>query len=65
MEQEYALTRTEKCRDVLVIGGGPAGLEAARVASLRGHRVTLWEKHEALGGMLIPGYNPRFQKGCP
>jgi 2,4-dienoyl-CoA reductase (NADPH2) len=37
---------------VLVIGGGPAGLEAARVAALRGHRVTLCERSRQLGGAL-------------
>ncbi len=35
---------------VLVLGGGPAGLEAARVAAARGHHVTLLEKHAHLGG---------------
>lgn len=39
-------------RRVLVVGGGPAGLEAARVASLAGHDVTLWEASDALGGLL-------------
>lgn len=38
---------------VLVVGGGPAGMEAARVASLRGHRVTLVERGERLGGTLF------------
>jgi mycofactocin system FadH/OYE family oxidoreductase 1 len=38
-------------RDVLVIGGGPAGLEAGRVAALRGHRVTIAERGEDLGGL--------------
>jgi 2,4-dienoyl-CoA reductase (NADPH2) len=37
---------------VLVVGGGPAGMEAARVAALRGHAVTLVEKSERLGGTL-------------
>ena len=37
-------------KNVLVIGGGPAGMEAARVAAARGHRVTLIEKSEHLGG---------------
>ena len=40
----------EKPRHVLVVGGGPAGLETARVAAERGHRVTLVEKVAALGG---------------
>jgi len=37
---------------VLVVGGGPAGMEAARVAALRGHRVILYEQEPRLGGML-------------
>jgi 2,4-dienoyl-CoA reductase (NADPH2) len=37
---------------VMVIGGGPAGMEAARVAALRGHQVSLYEKSETLGGQL-------------
>ena len=40
----------ETPREVLVVGGGPAGLEAARVAAERGHKVTLAERGEALGG---------------
>jgi 2-enoate reductase len=47
---------------VLVIGGGPAGMEAARVASLRGHNVTLYEKGEALGGQLIAASTPQFKQ---
>ena len=41
-----------KPRDVAVVGGGPTGLEAARVAALRGHRVTLYEGSGHLGGQL-------------
>jgi 2,4-dienoyl-CoA reductase-like NADH-dependent reductase (Old Yellow Enzyme family)/thioredoxin reductase len=41
---------TSKPRHVLVVGGGPAGLEVARVAAARGHRVTLVEKSDELGG---------------
>ena len=39
-------------KKIAVIGGGPAGLEAARVAALRGHDVTLFEKTTSLGGQL-------------
>ena len=39
-------------KEIAVLGGGPAGLEAARVAALRGHDVTLFEKTTSLGGQL-------------
>ncbi|MCL4555198.1 MAG: FAD-dependent oxidoreductase, partial [Actinobacteria bacterium] len=39
-------------KNVVVVGGGPAGMEAARTASLRGHKVALYEKSEALGGQV-------------
>jgi 2-enoate reductase len=44
------ITPAEKPKKVLVIGGGVAGMEAARVATLRGHKVTLMEKDSELGG---------------
>jgi NADPH-dependent 2,4-dienoyl-CoA reductase/sulfur reductase-like enzyme len=49
------LIPAEKRKKVMVIGGGPAGLETARVAKARGHDVSLWEKGEALGGMALVG----------
>jgi len=60
-ERELALTPAEKPKSVLVVGGGPGGMEAARVAALRGHRVTLWEKNDQLGGTLIPASVPDFK----
>ncbi|HUM62398.1 MAG TPA: FAD-dependent oxidoreductase [Anaerolineaceae bacterium] len=42
-----------KKKRVLVVGGGPAGMETARVAALRGHDVTLWEQSETLGGTAL------------
>jgi 2,4-dienoyl-CoA reductase (NADPH2) len=52
-EAELAIEKAATPRRVLVIGGGPAGLEAARVAALRGHRVVLCEKERRLGGALF------------
>jgi len=62
LERESIISPAEKGKTVLVIGGGPAGLEAARVAALRGHKVTLWEKGYALGGNLIPAAIPDFKQ---
>ena len=46
------IEKAEKKKRVLVIGGGPAGMSAARVCALRGHDVTLYEKSAMLGGLL-------------
>jgi 2-enoate reductase len=62
MERELGIEAAEKVKNVLIIGGGPAGMEAARVAARRGHRVTVWEKGKALGGSLIPASGPDFKK---
>ena len=51
--------RTEAPRSVLVVGGGPAGLEAARVSAERGHRVTVLEREPQLGGQFrLAGRQP-------
>ncbi|MEI8631356.1 FAD-dependent oxidoreductase [Vibrio sp. PP-XX7] len=61
-ELEYGIGKADKQQNVLVVGGGPAGCEAARVAAIRGHRVTLHDKASRLGGNLIPGGVPSFKE---
>jgi 2,4-dienoyl-CoA reductase-like NADH-dependent reductase (Old Yellow Enzyme family)/thioredoxin reductase len=51
-DEPIPLTPAQKPKKVLVIGGGVGGMEAARVANLRGHKVTLMEKDFELGGMV-------------
>jgi len=59
-EGESKIVRLNKGKRVAIVGGGPAGMEAARVAALRGHKVTLFEKRQ-LGGMLIEASVPEFK----
>ena len=51
-ENSRSIQPAAQKKKVAVLGGGPAGLEAARVAALRGHDVTLFEKTTSLGGQL-------------
>ena len=51
-ENSRSIQPAEQKKKIAVLGGGPAGLEAARVADLRGHDVTLFEKTTSLGGQL-------------
>lgn len=52
-EAEFEIAPAPRAKRVLVAGGGPAGMEAARVAALRGHAVTLSEQRDRLGGTLL------------
>jgi 2,4-dienoyl-CoA reductase-like NADH-dependent reductase (Old Yellow Enzyme family)/thioredoxin reductase len=52
------LTPATTKKKIMIVGGGPAGMEAARVASLRGHDVTLYEKGTELGGQLLIASRP-------
>jgi 2,4-dienoyl-CoA reductase-like NADH-dependent reductase (Old Yellow Enzyme family)/thioredoxin reductase len=51
-EEIAVIKSAPKKKNVMVIGGGPGGMEAARVAALRGHTVTLYEKSNQLGGQI-------------
>ena len=61
-EADYGLTPASEKKSVMIVGGGIAGMEAARVASLRGHAVTIYEKSSRLGGVVIPGDVPDFKE---
>ncbi len=54
-EQEMQIVPTAQPKKVMVVGGGPGGLNAAWVAAKRGHEVHLYEKQSYLGGQLVPG----------
>lgn len=51
-ERELAIRRADAEKRILVVGGGPAGLQAAVVAARQGHRVSLVEQERQLGGMV-------------
>ncbi|MBW9172162.1 FAD-dependent oxidoreductase [Clostridium estertheticum] len=61
-EKDNALTPILKKKKVLIVGGGVAGCEAARVLTLRGHEAIIFEKNDRLGGNLIPGGVPDFKE---
>lgn len=61
-EYRRKLTPALRKKRVLVVGGGPAGMEFARVCAARGHQVCLVEKQERLGGQLVPASKAPFKK---
>ena len=58
----YKIEVTQQPKTVAVVGGGIGGMEAARVLALRGHRVTLYEQSDRLGGVFIAAAAPSFKE---
>lgn len=61
-EKKFEIKPAKKVRKVAVIGGGIGGMETARIAAMRGHKVTLYEKSDRLGGVIIAAAAPDFKE---
>lgn len=59
---KYKIVKTDAPKKIAVIGGGIGGMETARVLALRGHKVTLYEKTDKLGGVFIPAASFEFKE---
>ena len=59
---QYPLTRALQPKEVLVVGGGVGGMEAARTAAIRGHHVTIAERSDRLGGRLFDAGAHQFKQ---
>jgi 2-enoate reductase len=61
-ERNFSIKPADKKKKVLIAGGGVGGMEAASIATMRGHDVTIYEKTDKLGGHLIEGSAPSFKE---
>ena len=59
---KFDLKPAKVSKTIAVIGGGVGGMEVARVATLRGHKATIYEKSDVLGGVFIPASAPSFKE---
>lgn len=57
-DNDYTIGKAEKEKQVIVVGGGVAGVEAARIAAIRGHRVSLYERSGQIGGQIFQAMAP-------
>jgi 2,4-dienoyl-CoA reductase-like NADH-dependent reductase (Old Yellow Enzyme family)/thioredoxin reductase len=62
-EYRFKITPVSEKKKVVIVGGGPAGIQASIIASQRGHEVILYEKEEALGGQLLLASKAPFKEG--
>ena len=60
--KKYKIVKAARPKKIAVIGGGIGGMEVARVATLRGHKVTIYEKSNVLSGVFIAAAAPSFKE---
>ncbi len=60
--KKYKIEKAKKIKNIAIIGGGIGGMEAALVCAKRGHKVTLYEKSDKLGGVFIAAAAPSFKE---
>ena len=60
--KKYKIVKTKSPKTVAIIGGGIGGMEAARALVLRGHKPTIYEKGDTLGGVFIAAAAPSFKE---
>ena len=61
-EKKYELKPVKKVKNIAVVGGGIGGMETARLLKMRGHKVTVFEKTDELGGVFIAAAAPDFKE---
>lgn len=60
-ESRFVIKKSEEPKHVVIVGGGPGGMEAARVCGLKGYQVDLYEKSNVLGGQAYYAATPDFK----